>query len=62
MAHAIDLIRSVEELTDDRPEVSRKAGLTPIFMNPKDNLQPPEGVVKICRLSELLPLLGINDE
>ena len=41
---------------------ARQAGLTPIFMNPKDNLQPPEGVVKIGRLSELLPLLGMKDE
>jgi HAD superfamily hydrolase (TIGR01549 family) len=36
-----------------------KAGLTPIFINTKDNLEPPEGVVKIRRLSELLPLLGL---
>jgi putative hydrolase of the HAD superfamily len=38
---------------------ARKAGLTPIFINTKDNLEPPEGVVKIRRLSELLPLLGL---
>jgi HAD superfamily hydrolase (TIGR01549 family) len=36
-----------------------KAGLTPIFINSKDDLEPPDGVVKIQRLSDLLPLLGV---
>jgi putative hydrolase of the HAD superfamily len=35
------------------------ARLTPIFINVKDNLEPPDGVVKIKRLSELLTLLGL---
>jgi len=35
------------------------AGLTPIFMNARDDLEPPDGVIKIRRLSELLPLLGL---
>lgn len=36
-----------------------RAGLTPIFINTKGDLEPPEGVVKIQRLSELLSLLGV---
>jgi FMN phosphatase YigB (HAD superfamily) len=35
------------------------AGLTPIFINAKDNLEPPAGIVKIQRLRELLPLLSL---
>ncbi len=35
------------------------ARLTPIFINVKDNLEPPDGVVKIKKLSELLTLLGL---
>lgn len=35
------------------------AGLTPVFINVRDNLEPPEGVVKIRRLSELLELLNL---
>ncbi len=34
-------------------------GITPIFMNARDNLNPPDGVIKIRRLSELLPLLEL---
>lgn len=34
-------------------------GLTPIFINAKNDLDPPTGVLKIRRLSELLPLLGL---
>lgn len=35
-----------------------EAGITPVLMNPRDTLDPPEGVIKIRRLSELLDLLG----
>ena len=35
------------------------AGLTPIFINTKDDLQAPPGVVKIRELSELLTLLDL---
>jgi 5'-nucleotidase len=41
---------------------SRAAGITPIFINPNDDLDPPAGIVKIQRLSELLPLLGLNSQ
>lgn len=35
------------------------AGISPIFMNPRDNFDPPVGVIKIKRLSELLTLLDL---
>ena len=35
-------------------------GITPIFINPNNDLDPPDGIVKIQRLSELLTLLGLN--
>jgi HAD superfamily hydrolase (TIGR01549 family) len=34
-------------------------GLTPIFINGSTDLEPPAGVLKIRRLSELLPVLGL---
>ena len=37
-------------------------GITPIFMNPRNDLDPPAGVNKIQQLSELLDLLGIKDQ
>ncbi len=39
-------------------EPARQIGLTPIFMNPHDDLEPPDGVIKINRLSALLSLVG----
>jgi HAD superfamily hydrolase (TIGR01549 family) len=36
-----------------------RAGLTPIFINSQDSLEPPEGVIRIQRLSELRSLLGL---
>lgn len=41
-------------------EGALQAGLTPVFMNAKNDLEPPAGVVKIERLSQLLPLLGLK--
>lgn len=41
-------------------EGAHEAGLTPILMNPRDDLEPPAGIVKIKQLKELLPLLGIK--
>jgi len=38
---------------------AQKTGLTPILMNPHDHLEPPSGVAKIKRLSELLDLLKV---
>ena len=38
-------------------EGAQAAGLTPILMNPRDDLTPPAGITKINKLSELLPLL-----
>jgi putative hydrolase of the HAD superfamily len=35
------------------------AGLTPVFMDIKNNQTPPDGVVKIQRLSQLLSLLKL---
>jgi putative hydrolase of the HAD superfamily len=37
---------------------AQEANLIPLFMNPQDHLEPPPGVVKIRRLSELLELLA----
>jgi len=37
------------------------AGMLPILMNPDDDVDPPPGVVKIRRLSELLELLDLNE-
>lgn len=39
---------------------AQSAGLTPILVNPRNDLQPPDGVVKIRSLSELLTLLGVD--
>ncbi len=39
---------------------AQKAGLTPILINPHDDLDPPDGVVKIQKLSDLLRLLGLQ--
>jgi putative hydrolase of the HAD superfamily len=39
---------------------AREAGLTPVLMNPLNDLDPPAGIIKIRRLSELLPLLKVN--
>ncbi len=36
---------------------AQSAGITPILMNPRDNLEPPADVLKIRKLSELLDLL-----
>ena len=36
-----------------------KAQITPVFMNARNDMEPLDGVVKITRLSELLPLLGL---
>jgi len=41
---------------------ARDAGITPIFINPTNDLYPPEGIVKIQRLSELLKLLGLGSQ
>jgi len=41
-------------------EGALNAGLTPVFMNVKNNLEPPEGVVKIHGLSNLLELLNLE--
>ena len=35
------------------------AHITPIFMNARDDMEPLDGVIKITRLSALLPLLGL---
>ncbi len=37
------------------------AGMTPILMNPLNDLEPPDGVVKIGQLSDLLLLLKLNE-
>ena len=37
------------------------AGITPIFVDTKNNLEPPEGVTKIARLQELLSLLNLPE-
>ncbi len=39
---------------------AQAAGLTPILMNPRNDLAPPKGVLKIQSLSELLKLLGVQ--
>jgi HAD superfamily hydrolase (TIGR01549 family) len=39
---------------------ARNAGITPILMNPQDDVRPPYEVIKIRRLAELLPLLKIE--
>ena len=36
------------------------AGLQPIFINPADDQLPPEGVIKIKHLKDLLPLLNLT--
>jgi len=38
------------------------AGLTPLLINVKNDLEPPEGVVKIKKLSALLALLGLESD
>ena len=38
---------------------AQETGITPILMNPRDHLEPPSGVIKIRRLSELLDLLDV---
>ena len=40
-------------------EGAQGAGLTPILMSPRNEVNPPTGVVKIQRLSELLELLKV---
>lgn len=40
-------------------EPAREIGLIPILMNPRDDLEPPAGVIKIKQLTTLLYLLGI---
>ena len=37
---------------------AQETGIVPILMNPRDHLEPPDGVVKIRQLSELLDLLS----
>lgn len=39
---------------------AQAAGITPIFMNPRNDAAPPDGVIKITQLSHLLPLLGVS--
>jgi HAD superfamily hydrolase (TIGR01549 family) len=41
---------------------AQNAGMWPILMNPQDNLEPPDGVLKIRQLSELLSVLGLEAE
>jgi HAD superfamily hydrolase (TIGR01549 family) len=36
------------------------AGITPVFMNAKNRGSPPDGVISIKKLSELLDLLGLR--
>ena len=36
------------------------ANITPVFMNARDDMEPVDGVIKITRLSQLLPLLGLK--
>lgn len=36
---------------------AQEAGLTPILMNPRDDVDPPAGIIKIRQLSQLLDLL-----
>ncbi|RME99559.1 MAG: HAD family hydrolase [Chloroflexi bacterium] len=36
------------------------AGITPIFMNPKNDANPPDGVLKITQLSQLLEILRLS--
>ncbi len=36
------------------------AGLKPVFLNPADDQSPPDGVIKIKRLKDLLPLLNLT--
>ena len=36
------------------------AGITPILMNAKSVFEPPDGVIKISRLTELLDLLELD--
>jgi putative hydrolase of the HAD superfamily len=38
------------------------AGLVPVLMNPNDDIDPPDGVIKIGQLSELLTLLTGSGE
>jgi putative hydrolase of the HAD superfamily len=38
---------------------AQEAGMTPIFVNPAGEGDPPQGVVTIRRLSELLTLLKL---
>jgi putative hydrolase of the HAD superfamily len=38
-------------------EGAQNAGLSPILMNPRDDIAPPDGVIKIRQLSELLEFL-----
>lgn len=44
-------------VTDIQGAIS--AGLTPILVNPDNEVAPPDGVIKIRRLSELLTLLKV---
>jgi HAD superfamily hydrolase (TIGR01549 family) len=39
---------------------AQNAGITPILMNPQDDVRPPQEVIKIRRLGELLALLRIG--
>lgn len=41
-------------------EGALNAGLTPVFINVENNLEPPEGVIKIQKLRDLLGLLEIG--
>jgi putative hydrolase of the HAD superfamily len=38
---------------------AQEAGLTPILMNPRNDIEPPAGVIKIRRLSDLLETLRL---
>ena len=38
---------------------AKDAGLIPILMNPRNDLDPPDGTVKIRQLSELLKILAV---
>lgn len=38
---------------------AQEAGIHPVFINTRDDQQPPEGVIKIIRLSQLLNLLDL---
>ena len=41
-------------------EGALRAGFQPVFINPEDNQTPPDGVLKIRALSELLSFLPLS--